>query len=103
MLWRVVDPDPRGDGDWIRYQDDNDWMFTLNVPLSMEKKFDKEMEDWIFDLIMDNDSRFDMAAKVLPLYQSFLLDYIEYLIESSIDRQIASETPLIRCFWTGED
>ena len=72
MLWRVEDPDPRGDGDKIHY---NNRGLSFCIELNNMK--------YAFDIF----ARFC----ILYYYQEFLLDYIEYLIETGIDRQLAKE------------
>ena len=74
MLWR--------DGDFIKFQYDL-WHYYV-CPISEIDLAFKHLRDWF-------GYRGYPYSLSEQLYQSFLLDYIEYLFESAIDRHLAEE------------
>lgn len=81
MLWR--------EGNAITYQIDECHAFTC--PVDRERSLQRLVLDWLFDMAEEGFEIIDTVKKLEQLYQSFLLDYIEYLFESAIDRKLMNE------------
>lgn len=86
MLWR--------EGNTITYQIDECHVFTC--PTERERSLQRLVLDWLFDMAEEGFEIIDTVKKLEQHYQSFLLDYIEYLFaegtesrsESAIDKQL---------------
>lgn len=85
MIWR--------DGHRLVFEHDG---YVLKFNHCLDTNIKDSIIFWIETKVNRGDPDFDMHSKVFHFYQSFLLDYISYLFESAIDRQLAlEECPIV--------